>query len=145
MRGYLDSDQVLRRGSVDDDGDARYSHLSQNVPDGFVFDLQTDLVKLGFTETGEPDGAFGRDTKSALQAFERAAGIEPNGVVEGATRNELRIWLREGHTRNSPPERESIAATPSEGQQHLIAPRVTHYSQGNNQWAGRILGRDRVR
>ena len=142
MRGYLDSDQVLRRGSVDDDGDARYSHLSQNVPDGFVFDLQTDLVKLGFTETGEPDGAFGRDTKSALQAFERAAGIEPNGVVEGATRNELRIWLREGHTRNSPPERESIAATPSEGQQHLIAPRVTHYSQGNNQWANRILGRN---
>ena len=142
MHSYLDSDQVLHRGSVDDDGDARYSHLSQNVPDGFVFDLQADLVDLGFTEAGNPDGAFGRDTKRAVQAFEQAAGIEPNGVVEGATRNELRIWLREGHTRNNPPERESSTETPAEGQLHLISPRVTHYSQGNSLWADRILGRN---
>ena len=82
MRGYLDSDQVLHRGSVDDDGDARYSHLSQNVSDGFVFDLQTDLVNLGFTETGEPDGAFGRDTKRAVQAFEQAAdNLKPGSSV----------------------------------------------------------------
>ena len=42
MRNYLGSPILLTRGSVDDDGDARYIRLSQNVPDGFVTELQEE-------------------------------------------------------------------------------------------------------
>ena len=48
MRDYLGSPILLTRGSFDDAGDARYIRLSQNVPDGFVTELQEDLHTLGF-------------------------------------------------------------------------------------------------
>ena len=75
MRDYLGSPILLTRGSFDDDGDARYIRLSQNVPDGFVTELQEDLNTLGFEEVGTPDGAFGRGTKDAVKFFQAAAGL----------------------------------------------------------------------
>ncbi len=83
MRDYLRSPIDLTRGSIDDDGDARYVRLTQNVPDGFVTELQEDLRTLGFDEAGNPDGVFGRATKDAVESFQAAAGLSKpyDGII----------------------------------------------------------------
>lgn len=135
----------LQRGNVDDLGDARCLG-SQNVADGCVTALQQDLAALGF-EAGAPDGAFGRDTKAAVQAFQRAAGLEPSGVVDAPVRLQLARWLEEGFTAANPPPAAASAPVdppaPAAGAAaaRLISPRVPHFSQGDPRWADRILGR----
>ena len=133
----LDSVQLLR-GSVDDDGDARYSHLSQNVPDGYVGDLQSDLMALGFEEVGTPDGAFGANTRAAVKAFEELADVPQNGIVERSTKNAMQTWLDHGYTKASRPGAAPVAVPA--GTSHIIGPRVVHYSQGDPRWGSRTLG-----
>ena len=77
---YLDGDLDLTKGCVDDQGDSRYLRLTQNVPDGYVFDLQSDLLALGFDEAGEADGAFGEMTRDAVMRFQKLAGFTASGV-----------------------------------------------------------------
>ena len=98
IKGYLLADLDLIKTSVDDYGDARYVSLTQNVPDGYVFDFQTDLRNLGFKEVGNPDGAFGRNTKDTLKKFQKVAKIEMTGVLDRRTKDEIRLWIEHGYT-----------------------------------------------
>lgn len=50
----------------------------------FVSELQAALKLLGFYR-GEVDGVYSQNTESAVFSFQRAAGLSPNGVVDGNT------------------------------------------------------------
>ena len=49
--------------------------------------VQRALAARGFTLT--PDGRFGPQTAEAVAAFQRRAGLTPDGIVGSATRNAL--------------------------------------------------------
>ena len=53
-----------------------------------VKDLQTRLSALGFY-SGEIDGEFGPGTKEAVTAFQKANGLEADGIVGEETRTLL--------------------------------------------------------
>ena len=53
-----------------------------------VKDLQTRLSALGFY-SGEIDGEFGPGTKEAVTAFQKANGLEADGIVGEETRELL--------------------------------------------------------
>jgi peptidoglycan hydrolase-like protein with peptidoglycan-binding domain len=139
-QSYIDSEQDLQKGSVDDRGDAKYVRLEQNVPDGFVYDLQTDLYGMGFTILEEADGAFGQQTEKAVKQFQERAKIPQNGIVDHVTKNEIMTWLNHGYTKKNPPPKETPTKPANENGVTLITPRVQHYSQGDARWAGRVLG-----
>ena len=67
--GLLDGEPVLRTGSRGDD----------------VKNLQSRLTTLGYY-TGDLDGQFGAMTKTAVIDFQRANGLEPDGMVGTETR-----------------------------------------------------------
>jgi len=138
---YLYDDAELTRGSVDDYGDGQYLRLTQNVPDGYVYDLQTDLVRLGFEEAGEADGAFGEQTKRAVQNFQRLANIEVTGIADRNTKEEIRLWLQNGYTKSNPPSYKRVDSPAERNGFTLVTPRVPHFSQGDPRWAKRVLGR----
>ena len=136
--GYLtDAAVTLRAGNTDDAGHARYLGRTQDVPDGYVTALQRDLRSLGFTAVGEPDGAFGENTRQSLRAFQALASVPATGEVDEVTRHELARWLEQGRTRSEP---EPPAPAPVAGAR-MLSPRVPHFSQGDPRWAGRTLGR----
>ncbi|MEJ2365153.1 MAG: peptidoglycan-binding protein [Deltaproteobacteria bacterium] len=137
---YLLDDINLMRGSVDDYGDARYLRLTQNVPDGYVYDLQTDLRRLGCAEVGEEDGAFGKTTKKAVEMFQELAKLGKSGIVDPTTKDEIRLWLEHKYTKNNPPRPEAGDAPLKKDGYKMITPRVPHFSQGDPRWANRVLG-----
>ena len=53
-----------------------------------VKDLQSRLAGLGYY-TGDIDGEFGPGTKEAVTAFQKANGLEADGIVGEETRNLL--------------------------------------------------------
>ena len=96
---------------------------------------------MGFTEVGKPDGAFGRDTKRAVKAFQKEAGIRGTGVVDPDTKDVITRWLEKGYTRSNPPGGAEEPVILPHGIK-LITPRVSHFSQGDRRWAERTLERD---
>ncbi len=143
IKRYLLADVDLARGSVDDSGDTGYAELSQNVPDGFVTDLQTDLNALEFSEAGTPDGAFGQKTRNAVVALQGLSGIAPTGAVDSKTRAAMRFWLENGHTKSRPPSEAAPTPRTLQGLTY-VAPRVRHFSQGDERWAANVLGRNQT-
>lgn len=137
MNPYLYDRIVLEHGSVDDTGEMTYVRLSQNVPDGYVTDLQADLYALGFTGVGKADGAYGNMTETAVSEFQALCGLEASGAVEATTKDELVIWLSQGRVLEASVETAAV----SDGEIRMIEPRVTHFSQGDARWADRVLGR----
>jgi len=59
-----------------------------------VIQLQTALKRLGYYDT-RIDGKFGRGTKRAIQAFQFDVELEPTGVVEKATAEQLLALLHD--------------------------------------------------
>ena len=53
-----------------------------------IYNLQARLAALGLLED-EPDGIFGKDTESALMAFQRNSGLAETGMVDDATQSAL--------------------------------------------------------
>jgi peptidoglycan hydrolase-like protein with peptidoglycan-binding domain len=52
--------------------------------------LQQQLVSLGYTQVGTPDGSFGPATTAAVKQFQTDKGISPaDGIVNQATWNAL--------------------------------------------------------
>ncbi len=135
---YLfDGSVDLERGSVDDSGATRYSHLNQNVPDGYVTDFQTDLKSFGFGQKIKVDGVFGKNTRDALFSLQHKAGITVDGIVNAAAKTTILQWIKEGHTRTAPPT-DPVAMVDGK---RMISPRVHHFSQGDPRWGSRTLGR----
>jgi len=60
-----------------------------------VIRLQTDLAKLGFTDAHgralHPDGDFGPGTKAAVEKFQHAHHMTPDGIAGPKTLNALRM------------------------------------------------------
>lgn len=53
----------------------------QNVADGFVDELQTDLLGMGFTIMGAVDGTFGEKTQKAVKPFQSLAMLVSLTVI----------------------------------------------------------------
>jgi len=83
-----------------------------------VLALQEKLDLLGFAP-GLLDGVYGVATESAVRAFQRAHGLEPDGIVGPLTRGALR---RERRPRSS----RALRRTPSEIGQRALAEAVRH-------------------
>jgi len=47
--------------------------------------LQQQLIQLGFLPNGADDGKFGSKTKAALQKFQKANGLEADGIAGSKT------------------------------------------------------------
>lgn len=58
-----------------------YSTLSKGSTGSAVIELQTRLTALGYMDS-EIDGDFGNKTKTAVQLFQKAAGIETTGIAD---------------------------------------------------------------
>ena len=56
--------------------------------------IQTALKKAGFYK-GEVDGKEGLQTKKAIKAFQRAKGLNPDGIVGPRTWEELNKYLKD--------------------------------------------------
>jgi hypothetical protein len=99
---YLTSDEYLKRGDVLVKSghtvmvleNGKYAHfkmvlvncqvLKKKCKGEAVVALQSILTILGYY-TGEIDGSFGSKTDSAVRAFQKAKGLEADGIVGSAT------------------------------------------------------------
>lgn len=63
----------VKRGDVNDD----------------VLNIQKSLLSKGFESVGNPDGAFGIKTETALQNFQEQAGLPRTGVMDTTTYSSL--------------------------------------------------------
>jgi len=89
-RRFNPPNSVLREGSAGNDVEL----------------LQRQLKAAGF-DPGRADGDFGPKTKSAVQAFQRATGLETDGIVGPKTWNALSTWGADGADgqRFTPPDK----------------------------------------
>jgi peptidoglycan hydrolase-like protein with peptidoglycan-binding domain len=67
-----------------------HPQISQGTPDtASTMLLQTNLLRLGYTGVGTPDGNFGPATTTAVKQFQTDKGLPSTGVVDAATWNAL--------------------------------------------------------
>ncbi|MCI5584044.1 MAG: peptidoglycan-binding protein [Lachnospiraceae bacterium] len=67
--------------------------LSKGQVSNEVKNLQSNLIALGYL-TGEADGAFGKNTESAVIAFQKKYGLTPDGLVGNSTQNKIAEALK---------------------------------------------------
>lgn len=98
--------------SLDDHGAKKYKKKA-TASGSFVFDLQTDLIAIGYLDD-EADGYYGSVTKRAIQRFQRRAltkyrvkggtgadvsAVTYTGKVDGicnqTTATEIRLWIKD--------------------------------------------------
>lgn len=101
--------------SLDDIG-AKKTKKKATVPGSYVYDLQNDLIKIGYID-GKADGYFGSKSKRAVLRFQRHAKRKyrmkkgkgtstsandvkslsfkqkPDGIVNQITAVEIRLWI----------------------------------------------------
>lgn len=111
---------ILKKDFYDDKGANRYGKEKSGekyVGGDVIIKLQEDLVKLGFSIIGNPDGLFGKNTDKAVREFQELSqkkhrkkgdkNIEVDisftdkvdGVVGEKTREEIKIWLQKEYTK----------------------------------------------
>jgi peptidoglycan hydrolase-like protein with peptidoglycan-binding domain len=114
--GELDDGDDTPTAAHDDDDGFDYfdqpNDFGRDARGPVVTALQNDLFAFGF-EPGVPDGEFGPGTVAALKEFQRVcatpdrieahqrvtrpnAGVAITGVVDAATRAEIRRWKEQG-------------------------------------------------
>lgn len=72
------------------------------LPRGQTRELQEKLILLGY-EPGPIDGAYGRQTRAAVRAFQRDAGIRVDGVVGRETLGALEEFVARGNAAGQRP------------------------------------------
>ena len=65
-----------------------YTKLSKGSKGQAVINLQTRLTQLGYMSS-EIDGDYGNKTKTAIQLFQKAAGLETTGIADVETQTRL--------------------------------------------------------
>ena len=65
-----------------------YAVLKQGMSGAAVKDLQNQLIALGYL-SGNADGDFGKATKAAVSAFQKANGLEADGIAGPQTLSAL--------------------------------------------------------
>ena len=65
-----------------------YATLSKGDKSDEVLNLQNRLYMLGFL-LDDRDGAFGKNTQTAVKMFQQAAGLEVTGIADNATQQRL--------------------------------------------------------
>ena len=55
--------------------------------------LQSNLIKLGYTELGEADGSFGADTQKSVKEFQKNNGLEVDGIAGPKTQSAINELL----------------------------------------------------
>lgn len=91
-----------------------------------IVEVQRQLGALGF-HTGRADGVFGPDTHDAVQAFQRNAGLTPDGTVGLQTVSALRRLRSRGPAGDAAALRETArfqAARSSVREQHIVVAEV---------------------
>lgn len=68
--------------------DIQEGYLTEGMAGGVVMAIQELLEALGY-ELGEVDGDFGPRTRAAVEAFQRANGLDVDGVVGPVTKAKL--------------------------------------------------------
>jgi murein L,D-transpeptidase YcbB/YkuD len=92
FHGYLRSDLIdmatlvsvapgmHRKTAGDDDAaPARMLHIGSRGT--AVKNLQADLLALGYAEVGATDGVFGKQTRAAVERFQRDHNLSADGIV----------------------------------------------------------------
>ena len=69
--------------------DSRYTTLRFNDRGDDVRRLQKRLIELGYMPKGSADGAYGYQTYNAVRDFQRANGLDADGVAGPATLTQL--------------------------------------------------------
>ncbi|KNF07842.1 N-acetylmuramoyl-L-alanine amidase [Gottschalkia purinilytica] len=59
-----------------------------------VYKLQADLLAIGYTEVGKPDGIFGTNTENAVKRFQRDYGLSSDGIAGKNTLNKIQEVLK---------------------------------------------------
>lgn len=117
---YLDASVDLKKGCRDKKGEETLKAPGLiKVIGSYIFDLQQDMNDLGFPINGLPDGDFGGKVETAVKAFQAFAKVvsrrmvdgkpvivtltytgDSTGVVDAATRKEIKLWKVKKYTRN---------------------------------------------
>ncbi len=104
-KAYELGDRILKKGCQGDD----------------VKQLQLDLMALGYKlPKYGADGDFGSETESAVKAFQRAQGIEVDGIVGAQTLERIEYYL-EGEDETETPQQDEEPSGP------VIIPDVSAY------------------
>lgn len=77
--------------------------LQLNSSGTAVGTLQRDLLQLGYSIVGSADNSFGAHTQAGVEAFQKAHGLTPDGVVGPATWDALTAALQPPKTVTPPP------------------------------------------
>lgn len=80
------------------------------APDAGVAAYQLELASAGFYR-GPVDGLFGPMTHAAVLAFEKAAGLERDGIWDALHKRRLETWSPPGLDRAGEPDRLEIDLT----------------------------------
>lgn len=66
-----------------------YKTLQMNNRSDNVKKMQQRLIELGYLDDGDADGAFGRQTYNAVRAFQKANGLNVDGIAGATTLTHL--------------------------------------------------------
>ncbi|MDD2734870.1 MAG: M15 family metallopeptidase [Desulfuromonadaceae bacterium] len=107
----------MKKGDYDDSfANGNRNATAGYKPGKYVYELQQNLVAIGFKDVGIPDGDFGKNTEKALTAFQRMAKtsnrlqsgklitVTPTytgnekGYADQLTHVELALWKSQGYS-----------------------------------------------
>lgn len=93
LRGAIDEELAARAGgeatpAAAEASSAQYESLEKGSKGDAVKALQQRLIELNYL-SGSADGDFGGKTKSAVELFQKEAGLTVTGVADSATQEAL--------------------------------------------------------
>jgi peptidoglycan hydrolase-like protein with peptidoglycan-binding domain len=112
--------RMLKRAQNGGPGDRRWLGIRRLVVGARGHDvrvLQKDLTKLGYTAA--TDGQFGPQTRVSVRSFERAAGLQIDGIVSAREARTLKRVARAGR------EAGAVSRTPATKPVTTVAPTLT--------------------